>query len=204
MQKLKILMTISIVIIFTNPLLAQKNYVQDIRAYQQTYIQEHEVVKGKDKKGLRFFTPNIQYKVLANFTQLYDTVGFIMKTSGTKDKKFYRYGTLDFTIKNTSLTLTVYISDASKQDTALDKYLFLPFTDLTSGTESYGGGRYIDLLISTIKENKVTIDFNKAYNPYCVYAYGYNCPIPPRENHLSIAILAGEKMYVGKKKQRED
>lgn len=204
MKKFKLFITIFIIIVFTNPLLAQKNYVQDIIAYQQTYVQEHEVVKGKDKKGLRFFAPNIQYKVLANFTQLYDTVGFIMKTSGTKDKKFYRYGTLHFTIKNTSLTLTVYISDISKQDTTLNKYLFLPFTDLTSGTESYGGGRYIDLLISTIKENKVTIDFNKAYNPYCVYAYGYNCPIPPRENHLSIAILAGEKMYVGKKKQRED
>jgi uncharacterized protein (DUF1684 family) len=75
-------------------------------------------------------------------------------------------------------------------------HLFLPFTDLTSGEETYTAGRYIDLSFEDIIDNKVVIDFNKAYNPYCAYVSGkYNCPIPPRENTLSVAILAGEKNY---------
>ncbi len=74
--------------------------------------------------------------------------------------------------------------------------LFLPFTDLTSGEESYAAGRYIDLIFDDILDNKVIIDFNKAYNPYCAYVSGkYNCPIPPRENSLNVAILAGEKNF---------
>ncbi len=83
-------------------------------------------------------------------------------------------------------------------DPTYKNYLFLPFTDLTSGEESYGGGRYIDLETTDIFNNKVIIDFNKAYNPYCAYASGYNCPIPPRENDLPVAVKAGE-MNFGKK-----
>jgi uncharacterized protein len=75
-------------------------------------------------------------------------------------------------------------------------YLFLPFTDATTGIETYESGRYIDLQINDIKNNEVLIDFNKAYNPYCAYVSGvYNCPVPPKENHLIVAILAGEKIY---------
>ncbi|MEI9910512.1 MAG: DUF1684 domain-containing protein [Bacteroidota bacterium] len=74
--------------------------------------------------------------------------------------------------------------------------LFLPFTDLTTGEETYTAGRYIDLTFNDIIGDKVVIDFNKAYNPYCAYISGkYNCPIPPKENNLTVAILAGEKNY---------
>ena len=45
------------------------------------------------------------------------------------------------------------------------------------------------------KDDVIVIDFNKAYNPYCEYTYGYSCPIPPNENKLSVAIEAGEKSY---------
>ncbi|MBX2930856.1 MAG: DUF1684 domain-containing protein [Chitinophagaceae bacterium] len=191
-------------LLFCANVFAQENYQQKIKAYQKNYVQEHEVVKGKDKKNFKFFKPNSRYHVMATFTKMNDSVGFIMKTSGTRDKKFFRYGIINFSIDNKPLQLTVYSSEQLMNDTAYKGYLFLPFTDLTSGNNSYGGGRYIDLLFSAIQENKISIDFNKAYNPYCVYAYGYNCPIPPKENHLSIAIKAGEKMYVGKKKERED
>jgi uncharacterized protein (DUF1684 family) len=77
-------------------------------------------------------------------------------------------------------------------------YLFLPFTDATSGEESYANGRYIDLRIKDIGNNQYTIDFNKAYNPYCAYVSGkYNCPIPPAENNLAVAIRAGEMKFEG-------
>jgi uncharacterized protein (DUF1684 family) len=72
--------------------------------------------------------------------------------------------------------------------------LFLPFRDATSGTATYGAGRYLDL--EPNEDGTLTIDFNLAYNPSCVYSDGWSCPIPPRENWLDIPIEAGEKMYV--------
>ena len=74
-------------------------------------------------------------------------------------------------------------------------YLFVPFTDATTGDESYGSGRYLEFYIADIQNNTLQLDFNKAYNPYCAYAAGYKCPIPPRENNLPLAIKAGEKNF---------
>lgn len=178
------------------PLRAQhKIYNKTLKNYQKTYVSKHEVVTKKDKKYFRFFPVTASYAVIANFTKLTDTVGFIMKTSGTKNKKYYRYGTLHFIVQDTTLQLTLYQSEVLLKDSTYEKYLFLPFTDATSGEQSYGGGRYINLDMDEIKNNKVAIDFNKAYNPYCAYASGYNCPIPPRENNLPVAIMAGEKDF---------
>ena len=73
------------------------------------------------------------------------------------------------------------------------KYLFVPFTDATSGTQSYGGGRYLDLELP--EGTMLEVDFNYAYNPYCAYTDGYSCPIPKPESRLPISILAGEKVY---------
>ena len=70
-------------------------------------------------------------------------------------------------------------------------YLFLPYTDLTNGFESYGGGRYIDLTIPDC--NEIIIDFNKSYAPSCAYNHSYSCPVPPKENHLNVRIEAGVK-----------
>jgi uncharacterized protein (DUF1684 family) len=71
--------------------------------------------------------------------------------------------------------------------------LFLPFSDLTCGKESYIGGRYIDLKIPT--SDTILIDFNTAYNPYCAYNHKYSCPIVPLENDLPVAINAGVKKF---------
>ncbi|MFT3980509.1 MAG: DUF1684 domain-containing protein [Ferruginibacter sp.] len=172
---------------------AQKSYNSYITDFQKNYVKQHEVVtKREDKSYFNFYAPDAAYKVEAAFEALHDSAGFIMPTSGTKTKKFFRYGTLKFTLNNRPLQLTLYRSESLMTDTAYKDYLFLPFTDATSGDESYGGGRYIDLRLGDIVNNKVIIDFNKAYNPYCAYAKGYNCPIPPRENDLPVAIRAGE------------
>ena len=72
-------------------------------------------------------------------------------------------------------------------------YIFIPFTDLTNGKETYGGGRYIE---TTKPDSDVlNLDFNYSFNPYCHYTTGYNCPIPPKENFLDLRIEAGEKKY---------
>lgn len=174
---------------------AQVPYIQSIKKYQADYVKNHEVVKKADKKYFRFFAPSSAYKIEAVFTKLTDTVGFMMPTSGKSPKKYFRYGQINFTLNGKELKLTIFRSLDLMSNPTYKDYLFLPFTDLTSGEESYGGGRYIDLEIHDIKNNKVIIDFNKAYNPYCNYSDEYNCPIPPRENDLAVSIKAGEKAF---------
>ncbi len=179
--------------------IAQKTtYADSLKKFQKNYVETHEVVQEPDWKYFRFFPVNPAYRVWTKFEKINDTIGFIMKTSGKISKKYFRYGILSFSIDNKPLHLTVYQSEQLLQNDQYKNYLFIPFTDLTSGEQSYAGGKYIDILIDDIKENKVLIDFNKAYNPYCAYATGYNCPIPPRANDLPVAIKAGE-MDFGKK-----
>lgn len=175
---------------------AQLSYKKYITGFQKDYVKQHEVVNTKKgKKYFRFFPADANYKVAATFSAIDDTVGFMMPTSSKKAKKFTRYGVVSFEINGKPLQLTLYRNVALMADSVYKNHLFLPFTDLTSGEESYGGGRYIDLETTDIVNNKLTIDFNKAYNPYCTYSDGYNCPIPPRENDLSVAIKAGEKNF---------
>ena len=172
-----------------------KTYTDSIKVFQKNYVTSHEVVKGTDRKFFRFFEADKTYAVKCTFEKSTDTTVVVMKTSGKKipQKDFIRYGKLLFTIHDTALQLTVYKSQIISPLTK--DYLFIPFADITSGEETYGSGRYIDLLVTDIKNNTALVDFNKAYNPYCVYNNGYNCPLPPRENYLAVAIKAGEKNF---------
>lgn len=101
---------------------------------------------------------------------------------------FNRVGRFDLSIEGKSVTLNAYQS-AEKDDPSL----FIPFRDSTSGNESYGSSRYLDLPVE--HNDEYTVDFNYAYNPYCAYSDAYVCPLPPRENWLAVAIEAGEKEY---------
>ena len=76
-----------------------------------------------------------------------------------------------------------------------DSTLFIPFTDRTNGHETYGGGRYLDAPLPEANAPEITLDFNRAYNPYCAYNNAYSCPVPPAENRLQVAIPAGEKSF---------
>ena len=172
---------------------AQKNaYTGTLKKYQENYVETHEVVKEADRKYFRFFPINPKYRVTASFERINDSTGLTMKTSGKKNRKYFIYGVLRFTIDKKPLQLRVYQSEQLMQQEEYKDLLFVPFTDQTSGTKSYGGGRYLDFVMDDIKANTLIIDFNKAYNPYCAYTTGYNCPVPPRENDLPVAIKAGE------------
>lgn len=177
----------------------QSSFTNSIKLYQKNYVSTHEVVKGKgkDRKLFRFYAPNAAYKVNCKFEALLDTTVIHMKTSGKTIpvKDFIRYGKLSFSIHDTLLQLTVFQSVSLKENEAYKNYLFVPFTDLTTGDETYGSGRYIDILTTDIVNNSAVLDFNKAYNPYCAYTTGYNCPVPPKENYLPVAIKAGEKTF---------
>ena len=174
----------------------QDAYVDSINKYLNDYIQKHEVVIGADKQFFRFYPVNEKYKVTANFEKITDSKWFSMETSGAIKKTFRVYGILHFSINDTAVTLNIYQSQNLMNMNDYKDYLFLPFTDLSSGEETYAAGRYIDLAIQDIINNKVKIDFNKAYNPYCAYVSNkYNCPIPPKENQLPVLIAAGEKIF---------
>ena len=171
-----------------------QDYRTSLRMYRQDYITKHEVVKGSDKAKLQFFEINPALKVEATLVKKENSPWFQMQTSGTMKKMYRVYGTVTFTVEGNSYTLNVYQS----QDllNSMKNYLFLPFTDATSGTETYASGRYVDLNVTDIENGMIMIDFNKAYNPYCAYVDGkYNCPIPPKENNLSVAVKAGERNY---------
>jgi uncharacterized protein len=174
----------------------QDFYKDSMTSYQVTYVQNHEVVTGADKELMRFFPVDEKYRVTALFEKKNDSKWFSMETSGTMRKIFRVYGVLRLVINDTTVRMNIYQSQNLLNSDEYKDQLFLPFTDLTSGEETYGGGRYIDLVIGDITDNKIVIDFNKAYNPYCAYVSGkYNCPIPPKENDLPVAIPAGEKLF---------
>jgi uncharacterized protein len=175
---------------------AQSGYQDSLQLYLDKYVKDHEVVKEADKKYIRFFPIDETYRVKAKFERAKENNWFVIPTTG-KERKFYRvYGTVSFTLQGTPLKLNLYQAQNLMADPEYKDYLLLLFTDETSGTDSYEGGRYLDFTVKDIKNNELLIDFNKAYNPYCAYEKDkYNCPIPPKENALPVAIKAGEKTY---------
>ena len=173
-----------------------KTYIDSINLYITNYVNNHEVVTGEDTQYFRFFPVDEKYKVPARFKKSINTKWFSMETSGSIKKTFRVYGSLHFSINDTLLTLNLYQSQSLMNTDNYKDQLFLPFADLSSGEETYVSGRYIDLAIPDIVNDTLLIDFNKAYNPYCAYVSGkYNCPIPPNENQLPVAILAGERIF---------
>jgi uncharacterized protein (DUF1684 family) len=111
-----------------------------------------------------------------------------LPTSTGQRRKMRRIGTMKFTLTGQSLTLAAFV-DATTNDVAR---LFVPFGDLTNGTETYAGGRYLDL--ERTPTGIYDLDFNRAYHPFCVFNAAYDCPYPPRENRLPVPIRAGERL----------
>ncbi len=112
-----------------------------------------------------------------------------------EERDFVRWGEFRFSIGGEQCVLQVYRSDAEEEQ------LFIPFRDATSGQETYGAGRYLDLdsARNRTADGKWILDLNRAYNPWCVYSEDYTCPFVPPENWLKVSIYAGEKNYPLKK-----
>ncbi len=174
----------------------EENYADSLLRFRENYIEEHEVIRDNDRSMLRFFPVDAKFCVPARLERIDEAPWFLMETSGTKKKIYRVYGILHFSVNDTARKLHIYQSKDLMTDTAYADYLFIPFTDRTSGEESYENGRYIDLRIPELEKGNFRLDFNKAYNPYCAYISNkYNCPVPPKENELDIAIRAGEMKY---------
>lgn len=144
-------------------------------------------------KTLDFYPANEKFFVVAKFVRTKKEKPFEMKTSTDRKPMYVKYGVVYFTIDGSNFKLNVYRNIALSQQEKYKDHLFLPFSDLTCGNESYIGGKYIDLKIP--KGKTLVIDFNTSYNPYCAYNHKYSCPIVPLENDLNIEIKAGVKKF---------
>ncbi|OJJ20827.1 hypothetical protein BKI52_09600 [marine bacterium AO1-C] len=138
-------------------------------------------------KNLKYYTPDKNFRVTAKLEVSKEPETMEMGTSKGTREIYYKYGFAHFTIADKKLKLLVLKKELN------DKMLFVPFTDKTSGGETYGAGRYLD--VAQTKPNEITLDFNQAYSPYCAYNEAFVCPMPPSENNLEVAIKAGEKNF---------
>jgi hypothetical protein len=175
-------------------------------SYDPTEITEHRAMKDKmfkeeaespipeteraAFKGLHYYEPSEAYVIDATFEPFAKPDTITMPTSVAGDtRRAVRVGTLSFEANGTACKLVAYrLAGQSEQE------LFVPFTDKTTGDETYGAGRYLDIeVVSTEDSYPVELDFNMAYHPYCAYNERYSCPVVPRENALPVAIKAGER-----------
>jgi uncharacterized protein (DUF1684 family) len=144
-------------------------------------------------KTLEFYPINEKFFVTAKFVRTENEKPFEMKTTGERKPMYVKYGEAYFVLDGKDFKLNIYKNiELSKKEEYKD-YLFLPFSDLTCGNESYIGGKYIDMKVP--KGETMVIDFNTSYNPYCAYSHKYSCPKVPLENDLNIEIKAGVKKF---------
>ncbi len=150
----------------------------------------------KQFQGLRYFEPDPAYRVDAELVRFPTAEIVQLGTTTGRITQHYRYGEARFTLGGRPCRLTVYKSvDAHEDHTDDDRELFLPFRDATTGQESYGAGRYLEVEEDSAGLDRVTIDFNLAYSPWCSYSEQYSCVLPPAENTLPVPVRAGERSY---------
>lgn len=141
-------------------------------------------------QGLSYYPINPKLRFSAKLNRYAGPKQIRLGTNTGEIRSGLRYGYFDFEVENRACRLNVYkLEDAADGGVSL----FIPFRDATSGEESYGAGRYIDLIENTV--GIYDLDFNRAYNPFCAYNNRFSCPLPPSENMLEVPILAGEKKY---------
>lgn len=138
--------------------------------------------------GLVYFEPDASWVVKARLTK-FDT-GREMMINMTKGEveKYRPFGKALF--ERDGQVHSLLLLKASESDN-----IFLIFKDLSNQTDTYGGGRYLDIPASAVSGDSLTIDFNLSYNPFCAYNHEFTCPVPPDENKLKIAVRAGEKRW---------
>lgn len=168
----------------------QKNLNSDFANPEESPLTSEDLKKFKT---LDFFEIDTAFVINAEFVRTPYESPFAMQTTTERKPIYVKYGEVYFRLQGKDFKLNIYQNQELITKPEYVDYLFIPFTDATNGETSYGGGRYMDLRIPT--GNVVTINFNKAYNPYCAYNGKYSCPIPPSENNISIAIPAGVKDY---------
>lgn len=160
------------------------------QAFRQSEESPLEPAQKAPFDSLKYYSGDPNFEIAATISRIEKPDTTLVQMSDNKTEKYLRWGTAKFTLNNSPQQLLLLL-----KATGRDSTLFVPFTDLTNGHDSYGGGRYLDVPLPKLNENEITLDFNRAYNPYCAYNNEYSCPVPPTENRLGVAIPAGEKSF---------
>ncbi|UXP33779.1 DUF1684 domain-containing protein [Reichenbachiella agarivorans] len=136
--------------------------------------------------ALKYYPIDETYKVIARVELIEENRLLTLGSSDGNQVTYRQYAYVYFNLQDQECTLLI-LKNVSEGT------LFTAFADLTSASETYGAGRYLDLDFNRAK--RITLDFNRAYNPYCNYNHDYSCPLPPKENMLNVAVRAGEKDF---------
>ncbi len=170
----------------------RKNFENEIES-RKRFLQFNDESPFKEfdipYKAPEYFDYDSKFRVQAKIERIEKRELVVLQNSQGNPEKYLKHSKLIFSLDGKTHELIVLKPFGFG---AMDVF-FLAFADETSNESTYGGGRYIDVQIG--KSNKLTLDFNYAYNPYCAYVPEYECPLPPEENILPIKILAGEKIF---------
>lgn len=178
------------------------SYQESLSQYREEYKKgflnnSRSPLTSDDLIDLDFFPIDESWKLQCTCQKVSDAKPFEMPTYSGVTRTYLLYAVTKCKYKDQKLTLHLYKNIHQPINPLYKNNLFLPFKDFTNNESTYGGGRYINLLDTDIKDGKIEIDFNKSYNPWCAYSDGFNCPIPPKENHIETEVTAGEKNFKG-------
>jgi uncharacterized protein (DUF1684 family) len=170
-----------------------RRQLEAFRKQKDKFLVEHEQspLLGEDKEhftGAHYFPIDTKYRVIATLVPEARPGVFRVQTTTGDFKEYERVGRLEFELDGQSLSLVAFMPPSDEP--LHGNRLFVPFRDKTSGKDTYGAGRYLDL--SKRPGDTYVVDFNRAYNPYCAYSPYYSCPLPPGENNLPVEVRAGE------------
>jgi uncharacterized protein len=142
-------------------------------------------------KGLAYWPPDLNYRFILELIENDVKETLQVNDTAGQTRKFLCWGTFHFQVDGLQCLLEAYKSGPE------ENRLFIPFRDETSGKQSYGAGRYLDLDQEqhVLDNGKWILDFNEAYNPWCAYSDAYACPFVPAQNWLKAPICAGEQKY---------
>ncbi|WP_107037630.1 DUF1684 domain-containing protein [Brumimicrobium mesophilum] len=173
----------------------QVNYIESIQTerdkFENKLLATDSILNSEEQEKinqLNHFKIDSSWVLTAEFEKKKGRK-FEMPTTTSRTPKYQRLGYLHFNHSGKKFKLAVY-KNLGLKGSDYKNYVFVPFKDANAPELTYGGGRYLDIEMS-IKSKEVRVDFNKAYNPYCVYSYRYSCPITPEENHIDVKVNAG-------------
>ena len=185
----------------------QDEYTREMTAYRQQKDQffatsPQSPIPASERSGfhgLRYFAPDQAYRVLAQLVRFPSMEVVQLGTTTGRITEHFRYGEARFTLNSQPCRLTAYKSVPAHghEHHHEDRELFLPFRDATTGKESYGAGRYLEVEEESGGAGQLVLDFNLAYSPWCSYSDQYSCVLPPAENKLAVEVRAGEQSYHG-------
>lgn len=186
-----VVIVIGIIGIIFYSLSGSESYVDTVKKQRDSFVKnlmsedDSPIASLKDFSGIKYFEADKNFIIDAEFKAESAGQGMILMTDSTQTE-IKKAGTATFSVNGKTFTVNVFDEG--------EHFLF-PFRDLTSGKETYGGGRFVNIPRESLNDDKLEIDFNNAHNFYCAYNESYICPIPPKENFIDAEIRAGEKKY---------